>query len=219
MCMTGWVLTSVCVSQKCVRYVCAGMRSCRASVPGLRGKKDDPAQLTVSHAGQNNTITLLLTRTLHTPHLLPQEPHTDRDMLAHEKTYLKMLSLSIPHTISFYTHVHFLKCFEKHKRRFTASAHLKSLLPSFSKASIYLWACQGISNRLTHFLCVRLPKHCKQASQTNMFSLDLAWLEKSRESLLNPWQANAPVYAEGEAYSNPIFFKYLIQSSPKFGFR
>lgn len=52
-----------------------------------------------------------------------------------------------------------------------------------------------------------------------MFSLDLAWLEKSRESLLNPWQANAPVYAEGEAYSNPIFFLYLIQSSPKFGFR
>lgn len=47
----------------CVCYVCAGMRSRRVSVPGLRGKEDDPAQLTVSHAGQNNTITLLLTRT------------------------------------------------------------------------------------------------------------------------------------------------------------
>lgn len=104
--MTGWVLTSVCVSQKCVRYVCAGMRSCRASVPGLRGKKDDPAQLTVSHAGQNNTITLLLTRTLHTPHLLPQEPHTDRDMLAHEKTYLKLLSLSLSHTQSHFIHTY-----------------------------------------------------------------------------------------------------------------
>lgn len=211
-CMTGWVLTSVCVSQKCVCYVCAGMRSCHASVPGLRGKKDDPAQLTVSHAGQNNTITLLLTRTWHTPHLLPQEPHTDRHMLAHEQTYLKMLSLSIPHTISFYTRVHFLKCIEKHKRRFTESAHLRSLLTSFSKASIYFWGCQGISNRLTHFLCVRLPKHCKQASQTNMFSLNLVWLENSRESLLNPWQTNTPVYAEGEAYSNPI----LLISYSKF---
>ncbi len=70
----------------CVCYVCAGMRSWRVSVPGLRGKDDDPAQLTVSHAGQNNTITLLLTRTWHTSHLLPPEPHTARHMLAHEQT-------------------------------------------------------------------------------------------------------------------------------------
>lgn len=59
------------VSEACVCYVCAGMRGCNLSVVGLRGKKDDPAQLTVSHAGQNNTITLLLTRTWHTSHLFP----------------------------------------------------------------------------------------------------------------------------------------------------
>lgn len=87
------------VSEKCVCYVCAGMRSCWVSVPGLRGKKDDPAQLTVSHAGQNNTITLLLTRTWHTSHLLPLEPHTGRHMLVHEYTYLNT------HTICFCTHI------------------------------------------------------------------------------------------------------------------
>ena len=31
------------LSEKCVCYVCAGMRSWRVSVPGLRGKEDDPS--------------------------------------------------------------------------------------------------------------------------------------------------------------------------------
>lgn len=84
-----WVRMYASVSKVCVCYVCAGMRSWCVSVPGLRGKEDDPAQLTVSHAGQNNTITLLLTRTWHSSHLLPPEPHTGRHMLAHEQTYLK----------------------------------------------------------------------------------------------------------------------------------
>lgn len=74
--LTGCVLDFMCVSESCECYVCAGMRSCCLSIPGLRGKKDDPAQLTLSHAGQYNTITLLLTRTWHTSHLLPPEPHT-----------------------------------------------------------------------------------------------------------------------------------------------
>lgn len=68
----------VCVSLKSVCYVCACMHGWSVSVPGLRGKEDDPAQLTVSHAGQNNTMTLLLTRTWHTSHLLPPEPHAGR---------------------------------------------------------------------------------------------------------------------------------------------
>lgn len=74
-------------------YVCAGMRGCNLSAVGLRGEKDDPAQLTVSHAGQNNTITLLLTRTWHTSHLFPpdnhSEPHTGRrHMLSDDDLYL-----------------------------------------------------------------------------------------------------------------------------------
>lgn len=73
------------------------------------------------------------------------------------------------------------KCLKPHTRCFPAMAHLKPLLPSFSSTSIYLCGCRGGSHRLGHFLSVCLPKHCKQASQTNMFSLDLVWLQRRGE--------------------------------------
>lgn len=144
MCVWLGVSSSLCVCLKSVRYVCAGMRSWSVSVPGLRGKEDDPAQLTVSHAGQNNTITLLLTRTWHTSHLLPPEPHAGR----HACTWTD---------IHIHTHTHTLgKSFKSHTGCFSAMAHLRPLLPSLSSMFIYLWACRGGSHHLAHFLCLCL---------------------------------------------------------------
>lgn len=98
-CMIGCVLELF--ERLCACYACAGMRSWRVSVlGGYGGKEDDPAQLTVSHAGQNNTITLLLTRTWHTSHLLPPRP-THR--LTHACTWADILE---KHTFTPTSHAH-----------------------------------------------------------------------------------------------------------------
>lgn len=147
-----------------------------------------PAQLTVSHAGQNNTITLLLTRTWHTSHLLPLDPHTDWHMLAHEQTYLKNTHARPPHTharLFFFAIIYTLrKCFKPHTVCFPVMAHLWPLFPSFSSASIYLWGCREGSHRPTHFLSFCLPKRCKQASQTNMFSLETGLAGEEKRGLV-----------------------------------
>lgn len=189
LCVRDWVCPWI---RLCVpEIVCAGMRSWRVSVPGLRGKEDDPAQLTVSHAGQNNTITLLLTRTWHTSHLLPLQPHTGRHTLAHEQTNLKHTQ-PCTHTL-LYTNA----------SRESVSNPIPGASPwwliwGLSFLHLAAWpfisgAVREVSHRLTHFLSVCLPKHCKQAFQTSMFSLELAEEERA---------CRIPVYPEGKTDKN-----------------
>lgn len=101
------------------------------------------------------------------PPVTPRPTHTQahRHMLAHEHTHLK-------------THIHLGKVFKRYTVHFSAMAHLRPLLPSFSSTSIYLWGRPGGSQCLAHFLSVCLPERCKQTSERSVFSLDLAWLQR-----------------------------------------